>query len=306
MIWLVLSISLFSSCQTENLSEPHVEFENLSEQELRIMNWSKYQVFVGSERLNLHDYVIRTTGMVKSKCTDSVLFLLPHDTIPFEVMFTPKAEGISGFRRHFQAATNPHFNEDWMELPSGSLPTPLTANQQIAFGNYSHFRMLNQAIPEFELEYARGGLCTRNDFLGKTTVLNFWSASCLPCVAEIPALNSLVAAFEGNENVQFLSFYADSIEVNAQEELIYKRPGMVGTAKNIRGKAMDFHFTQIANAADVFKDFDVRSIPVNMVVDKHGIIRCIVKGASVDRNNQMLIDELESVINDLLQVDSSM
>lgn len=244
--------------------------------------------------------------MVKYKCNDSVLFLLPHDTIPFEVLITPKAEGSPGVRRHFQAAINPHFKDDWKELPAGSLPMPLTASQVIALSNYSYFRMLNQAIPDFELEYARGGLCTRNDFLGKTTVLNFWSASCIPCVAEIPALNSLVSAFEDEENVQFLSFFADSIVVNAQDELIYMRPRQFGAANKNRGTMVDFHFTQVKNAANVFKDFDVRGIPVNMVVDKHGIIRCIEKGASVDGNNEMLISELESVIKDLLQVDSNM
>ena len=57
--------------------------------------------------------------------------------------------------------------------------------------------------PYFELEDVNNKKIKQTDLIGKVVVLNFWSPSCGPCVAEIPELNKVVRKFK-SENVQFI------------------------------------------------------------------------------------------------------
>ena len=52
--------------------------------------------------------------------------------------------------------------------------------------------------PDFTLNDIDGKKVQLSDFKGKVIVLNFWSTTCAPCVAEIPSLNSLYRDLKGN------------------------------------------------------------------------------------------------------------
>lgn len=52
--------------------------------------------------------------------------------------------------------------------------------------------------PDFTLLDINGNSIHLADFKGKIVILNFWSTSCAPCVAEIPALNMLYRDLKGN------------------------------------------------------------------------------------------------------------
>ncbi len=52
--------------------------------------------------------------------------------------------------------------------------------------------------PDFTLIDIDGKKVQLSDFKGKVIVLNFWSTTCAPCVAEIPSLNSLYRDLKGN------------------------------------------------------------------------------------------------------------
>ncbi|MBD8874284.1 TlpA disulfide reductase family protein [Rhodanobacter sp. DHB23] len=47
------------------------------------------------------------------------------------------------------------------------------------------------ALPAFDLHTAQGQRATNADFKGHYTLLSFYFADCIPCIAEVPSLNAL-------------------------------------------------------------------------------------------------------------------
>jgi len=299
---LLLSIAMAACKSPSTPHQPAVVFENLNQEPLQTYQWSSFRVLLDSSGLQLFEYSVETTRRVRHKRNDSVLFLLPFDTLPFDVLLIPKDTGQLTIQMQMQARRNPYFDEEWKNLEPGVRPTPLTQNQAGAFKSFSNFRMLDQPLPDFELRYARGGNCTPEDFKGKITVLNFWYAACLPCVAEIPALNALKAQYEGDERVQFISFFADSIAVGENDQLLFARPRLMSSAGNAAPKAFDFHFEQVMNTKPVHPEFNVLSYPSNLVIDERGMIRHISLGAAIEGNNEILLHDLGEAVERLKRV----
>lgn len=52
--------------------------------------------------------------------------------------------------------------------------------------------------PDFSLPNLNGNNVRLSDFKGRVVILNFWSTTCAPCVAEIPALNTLYRNLKGS------------------------------------------------------------------------------------------------------------
>ncbi|MFK2877779.1 TlpA family protein disulfide reductase [Rhodanobacter hydrolyticus] len=49
----------------------------------------------------------------------------------------------------------------------------------------------SEALPAFDLRTAQGQRVTNADFKGHYTLLSFYFADCIPCIAEVPTLNAL-------------------------------------------------------------------------------------------------------------------
>lgn len=77
-------------------------------------------------------------------------------------------------------------------------------------------------VPEFSVARLDGaGEITRDDLLGRYTLLDFWAVWCGPCVAEMPELHTAWERF-GGEHFQILSFSfdeeRDTVETFREEE----------------------------------------------------------------------------------------
>lgn len=301
---IVLTVFVVTACSdSPQAFESEVAMEKILPDELQTYRWAKYSLNGEGDSATFKDYHIETTRRVKYKYNDSALFLLAFDTLPFEVRLMPKDSEERTYTIQLQAKTNPHYSDDWKNQPMGTRPTPLTQKQASAFKAFSNFRMLDQPIPDFELMYARGGICTPDVFNGKITVLNFWYASCLPCVAEIPALNALKEQYADDSQVQFISFFADSILVDTNDQLLFTRPRGFTKGGAPKPKHFDFNFDQVMNTMSVHKEFNVLSYPTNLVIDEQGIIRHISLGAAVEGNNDVLRHELNEAIERLRHSD---
>lgn len=60
-----------------------------------------------------------------------------------------------------------------------------------------------------DLTTIEGKTITQTDIKGKTVVYNFWFVSCVPCVAEIPALNRLAKKYQ-SDSISFIAITFDN------------------------------------------------------------------------------------------------
>ncbi len=114
---------------------------------------------------------------------------------------------------------------------------------------------------------------------GKVVVLNFWYTTCGPCIAEIPLLNELVAAYSG-KNVVFLA-----AAWNNQEQL----------AKFFQ--KYPFRYQQAASI-DPTRIFNpMPGWPIHIVFDGNGIIRFAVLGKQPGIEKK-IADIIDASLND--------
>jgi peroxiredoxin len=115
-------------------------------------------------------------------------------------------------------------------------------------------RMVGKEFPDFQLQDMQGNLVQWSDIKGKPALINFWFTRCPPCVAEIPHLNTIKKDFS-REAVHFLAIAPDNPALIAP--FLLKHP---------------FDFTILPNAQP-FIDLFGNEFPLNLFVDKKGIIR---------------------------------
>lgn len=113
---------------------------------------------------------------------------------------------------------------------------------------------------------------------GKVVVLNFWSLGCVPCLAEIPALNKLVEAYVGR-NVYFLAISPDGSSA------------LRSFLKDVR-----FRFIVIPDGTEVLSRYGSAGFPRHIVIDKDGFVRWAHTG-----NMSHSESELKAAIDDSLR-----
>jgi len=115
-------------------------------------------------------------------------------------------------------------------------------------------RIAGQPLPDFNLKDINGNSVSLKDLKGRPIVINFWFASCLPCVAEMTALNELKEKYI-NSDVVFLS-----ITFETRSTVLHFL------------KQHQFNFTPISDAKD-YCDMMTQLYPLTLFVDKQGIIK---------------------------------
>ncbi|MBU1820929.1 MAG: TlpA family protein disulfide reductase [Bacteroidetes bacterium] len=112
-----------------------------------------------------------------------------------------------------------------------------------------------KSIPALDFTSIRGVKFNDSNLRGKVLVINFWSRSCKPCVAEMPSLNKLYQEFKGR-NVVFIGF-----ATNSEEAL---RATYLHSGK--------FLFNLVANSRDIANRFQFVGYPTTYIVDQNGRI----------------------------------
>jgi len=112
---------------------------------------------------------------------------------------------------------------------------------------------LNDPVPDFKLWLLDGTRINQNDTKGKVIVFKFWFSSCIPCLTDIPSLNTLAKSFEGRDDVLFIAPSLDRKPVI--DKLLKKHP---------------FNFKIAFSASDVSTKFNVKAYPSYFIVDKKG------------------------------------
>lgn len=113
--------------------------------------------------------------------------------------------------------------------------------------------LIGKKAPDFKMKDKDGNQLSLESIKGKVVVLNFWFASCKPCITEIPELNKVYEKYKSDEKVVFASItFEKKDQVN---EFLKKYP---------------FSYPIVSDAKEICDLFNVSSFPTNIIIDRNG------------------------------------
>jgi thiol-disulfide isomerase/thioredoxin len=138
---------------------------------------------------------------------------------------------------------------------------------------------VGQAAPAFSANTTHNRTIRLEDFRGKVVLLNFWSSTCSPCVAEFPLLQELEKSCGANLVIIGIS---GGVERKQLDDMVIAKK--VDWTQVFDGKGFD---------GDVFSLYNVLGTPTNIVLDRTGKI--VFRDFGSGRES-----ELRKAINDAL------
>ena len=118
--------------------------------------------------------------------------------------------------------------------------------------------------PDFLLEDTEGNQVSLADLRGKVVLVNFWATWCPPCRAEMPSMEKLNQAMQGEEFIML----AINVEENGREVI----PGFLKKTPHSFSVLYD-------DKGTVQKSYGVYKFPESFVIRKDGVIDDKVIGA---------------------------
>ena len=117
--------------------------------------------------------------------------------------------------------------------------------------------LINQPLPDFELQDLANALRSKEDYTDKVTLINLWFTSCPPCIAEIPYLNDLTEVYKDKVNFVAITFNVK----NTVEGFLNKKP---------------FYFDHLVDASKYLRDdLQNNAYPRLILMDRKGNVRFI-------------------------------
>ena len=161
-----------------------------------------------------------------------------------------------------------------MNLKSTSLLI-LTLSFGVAHGQqfgFSPEKYLNKEFQFTGLRTLDNEKINSNSLKGKPTLINFWFTTCKPCIEEMPVLNSVKRTL--GDSVNFIAITFDPKE--KVTPFLEKHT---------------FEFTHITDAKAFTDKLEMKAYPVNMFLDKNGIVTQIEIGLPqvMDANNKPML-----------------
>lgn len=132
-----------------------------------------------------------------------------------------------------------------------------------------------QRAPDFTLEYFDGGQVKLSELRGQVVMLNFWSAACPPCRAEMPAMQTVYADLSGRGFT--------ILAVNVNDELAVAKRFL--TENN-------YTFPAAKDDGQVSRLYEVRYIPKTVILDREGKIRVVRVGELHEAQLRRLVEPL--------------
>jgi len=125
---------------------------------------------------------------------------------------------------------------------------------------------IGQPLPDFAgKRFAGEGNWSKSDFTGKVVLIQFWATWCRPCAQEMPQLAEYRTEFaERGFEVLGVSLDDDRREGRPRMQAFLKAAGLAEAPQIYDGLAWQ---------TSLVKQFAIRAIPANFLVDQQGIIR---------------------------------
>lgn len=138
---------------------------------------------------------------------------------------------------------------------------------------------IGQAAPNFKLQDLTGQQVSLNEFKGKIVMLDFWATWCGPCRMTMPVVESLQKEYAGTMVL---------LAVNLQEPLDVVRDYI--RAHGIHSRVL------LDEDGAVGSMYGAEAIPMQILIDKQGIIRFVMAGFSPRMASQLRneINKLQS------------
>ena len=126
------------------------------------------------------------------------------------------------------------------------------------FGTHADAVQINVPAPDFSLKDLNGKIDCLSKLKGRAILLNFWSTSCPPCVAELPSLNALYHDLAGS-GLLVLGIALDT------------------SGKPVREMAQRLHLEYpilLDSSQEVYFDaYGLFGQPISVLIDRAGIVR---------------------------------
>lgn len=156
---------------------------------------------------------------------------------------------------------------------------------RFTFQQDSLFYLLGKKLPEFSLKKdLDGNIFSSKQLIGKPALINYWSIYCKPCVEEIPHLNKLRNKY--TDKMNFVAIAESTCSEGELESFLQKRP---------------FNFQMLTLGDEYKEELKIQAIPVNIFIDKNGIISSIQKNYPMDDGRGKADNYFERIIEEMLQ-----
>jgi thiol-disulfide isomerase/thioredoxin len=255
-------------------SEPAVLYENVEYMDFFNQFFAKY-ITATSRSLKFTDYQTILNGIDSYK---KMMKALEADTI----LKKPQLRELVMLKGLMEMYNTTSFKQEKIVdlLKSVMVETKFPQNRQIAEKMISLLTKLRAGTPAygFKLLDRTQKEVTLADFKGKPVVLNFWTTYCQACISEMDRMKQLYDKY--SNQVSFISISADK----DFKKMLY--------FINLKSDFV-WNFLHVGDDYDLLKEYDVRSYPLFVLIDKDGnIVQCPAElpGSGLEAALQKLIN----------------
>jgi peroxiredoxin len=145
--------------------------------------------------------------------------------------------------------------------------------------------------PGFSSENSDGNVLSLNQFKGKTVLLDFGAAWCVPCKKEIPEVKRIFDKYH-SKGLEIIGISFDKDKTSWKE--------------NIKNEKLDWHhiYEGIENwrlSKGSIESYHLQAIPAYILIDENGIIIDRYRGADMDDKS---LNDLEGKLETMLSTNS--
>lgn len=156
--------------------------------------------------------------------------------------------------------------------------SPLPARGEV---NLNAYPDRGYPAPEFSLSDLNGKKHALSDYKGKVVLVNVWATWCMPCLVEMPAMESLYGKLKG-EKFAMLAVSVDEGGPKAVRKFVEQAKLSFPVLLSPDGSFLGLYMT--------------RSIPTTFIIDKTGTIVSRIPGAR-EWDSQEAITALQELMN---------
>lgn len=121
--------------------------------------------------------------------------------------------------------------------------------------------------PDFSLRTAEGEIITLSELKGRPILINFWASWCPPCRAEMPAFER---AYQTWQDQGFLILAINATQQDSIDQAL--------AFAQEYGLSFPLLFD---TDSQVYRNYQVRSLPTSFFIDPQGVIREVVVGGPI-------------------------